>query len=117
MNAFLIDPFTCTIKEVDYSGSYKHIYQLIDCECFDVVRINDKGDGIFVDDEGLLHDKPQAYFICAPYPNPLAGKGLVLGTDGEGESISPKITIEELEQRVFWLQDQRMFKLREGAVN
>jgi hypothetical protein len=30
----------------------------------------------------------------------LAGRGLVLGTDKEGESVAPSLTIEELRKRV-----------------
>lgn len=103
MKAYLIDPFQMSISEVDYSGDYKHIYQLIDCDCFDVVTINEEGDGIFVDDEGLINGKSQAFFACYPYPNPLAGKGLVLGRDHEGESVSPKMTIEDLRDRILWV--------------
>jgi hypothetical protein len=100
MLAYLIDPFARTITEVEYSGDYKQIYDLIDCECYDCCRINKEGDAIFVDDEGLLHDRPQAFFLHADYPNPLAGKGLVLGCDRQGESVAPHTTLEELKRKV-----------------
>lgn len=100
MKAILIDPFTRSITEVEYSGNYQQIYDLIDAECFDVARINKHGDGIFVDDEGLLHDKEQCFFLHEDYPMPLAGKGLVLGCDDEGESVSPHTTLDELRLKV-----------------
>ena len=53
MKAILIDPFEQTVKEVQYSGDFHQIYDLIEAETFDVARIS-RGDGIFVDDEGLL---------------------------------------------------------------
>lgn len=105
---YLIDPFAKTITEVEYSGDYKQIYDLIDCECFDVARINGKGDGIFVDDEGLIREKPQAFFIHANYPTPLAGKGFLLGSNDEGDSVTPYCTLAELEQSILWVEPLRM---------
>jgi hypothetical protein len=100
MKAFLIDPFTQTINEVDYNGDYKSIYSLIsssaiNVDTFTCVNLNEQEDTIFVDDEGLLKDlNSQRFFTVNGHV--LAGKGLVLGTNEEGESVSPKITIEQL---------------------
>lgn len=99
MNAYLIDPVARTITAVDYTGKYTNIYDHIEADCFDLVRINCEGDAIFVDDEGLLKDD-QSFFMYEGYPSPLAGRGLVLGSDEEGESVSPKITLEELKANV-----------------
>lgn len=104
MQAILIDPFTRTITEVDYNGDYTNIYEHIKAECFDCVRINRKGDSIFVDDEGLINgDANQQFFGWLGYANPIAGRGLILGTDSEGESISPSITMETVLKHVIWL--------------
>jgi hypothetical protein len=86
MKAYLIDPFARTVTQVEYSGDYKEISALIGCQLFDAVRIGANGDTIFVDDEGLLNG-PTEFFKHSSYPSPLAGKGLVLGTDDEGESV------------------------------
>lgn len=96
MKAYLIDPEHMAVSAVDYDGDYRNIYKLIGAECFDVARINEDGDGIFVDDEGLLRSGVQPAFQTSLYHSPLVGKGLVLGTDAEGNSISPKITMAEL---------------------
>ena len=99
--AILIDPTEKTITEVDYDelGSYRQIYELIDADLFDVLRLDD-GDAIYVDDEGLYNK--QDYFLYGEYPQPLAGRGLVLGTDEEGETIAPKISIDTVRQQVRW---------------
>jgi hypothetical protein len=98
MKAILIDPFEQTVKEVDYSGDFRDIYKLIDAECFDCARI--KGtDGIFVDDEGLLN-APTHFFEHSEYPSPLAGKGLIVGCDEEGESADCKTTLDEVKAKV-----------------
>ena len=103
MHAYLIDPFTQTITQVEYSGDYQEIYKLTDCDTFTCVGINEFGDTVFVDDEGLINGKPQEFFMIANYPDPLAGKGLVLGTDDEGDSVSPSITLEQLKAQVDWV--------------
>lgn len=108
MNAYLIDPFTQTITQVEHSGNYRQIYDLIDAEGFDLARINEHGDAIYVDDEGLLHEKAQAFFHHKNYPQPLAGKGLVLGCDDEGESVAPTVTLADLERDITWVMPIRI---------
>lgn len=98
MKAILIDPFEQSVKEVDYSGDFREIYQLIGAECFDCARIS-RMDGIFVDDEGLLN-APTHFFEHEEYPSPLAGKGLVVGCNNQGDSESCKTTIEEVKAKV-----------------
>jgi hypothetical protein len=44
------------------------------------------GEAIFVDDNGLLNN-PVRFFKYAGYEQPLAGKGLILGSDAEGDTI------------------------------
>lgn len=83
---FLIDPENRTITQVEYNGDYKQIYKFIKCETFTVVRLDEKNT-IFVDDEGLLHD-PRYFFKLKGYDQPLANRGLILGVDHEGESVS-----------------------------
>lgn len=100
--AYLIDPAARTVTQVEYTGDYTNIYTHIDADCFDIVRVYRNGDGIFVDDEGLL--KPQEhFFLHRNYPNPLAGKGLMLGCDEEGESIAPQTSIETLREDITFL--------------
>lgn len=95
MKAFLIDPKAQRITEVEYDGDYRSIYKSLDCVRFDVVEINAEKDCVFIDDEGLMSE--DAYFFGVQgFPNPLAGKGLVLGTDDEGDSIEPTIGMEDL---------------------
>jgi len=103
MRAILIDPVAETVMEVEHNGDYRNIYDLIDCETFTVVGI-DNDDAIYVDDEGLLKDDPKHFFMFSGYAQPLAGKGLILGTDEEGNSVSPIISIEEVIERVTFVR-------------
>lgn len=108
MRAFLIDPFKQEVTEVNYSGDFRQIYDLIDAQTFDVARLNTKGDGIYVDDEGLCAEDVR-FFQHKFYPQPLAGKGLVLGCDMDtGESAPASMTLEQLADDVEWVMPIRV---------
>lgn len=95
MKAYLIDPAAQTISEVEYTGHFTDIYQHIGADLFDVARLYPNGDGAFVDDNGLSRDD-LSFWFHRNYPQPLAGKGLLLGVDAEGDSIEPITDIETL---------------------
>ena len=108
MRSFLIDPFKQEITEVIYSGKVDQICDLIDCHLFDCARINKHGDSIFVDDEGLYAEDAR-FFLHSDYPNPLAGKGMVIGCDmTTGESASAHTTLDELLEKVKWVYPIRV---------
>ena len=107
--AILIDPFACEVREVDLTGEFEQLYKLLSHETmkvdtFTTVNLGNPGnDAIFVDDEGLL--KPcERFFMWNGYPQPLAGKGLILGADDEGETISPYITVAEVRHSVTFIE-------------
>ena len=104
MKAILIDVKTQEIKEVEHDGKLQNIYDLIDCRTIDIVRIDDVN-GIFVDDEGLLKDN--LYFEYSGSENvfKLAGNGLILGVNDEGNSISPTLTVEDVKSKVNFLPE------------
>lgn len=99
MRAYLIDPFAKEVSEVNYTGDYKNINEHIQAPMFCVVDIDNDGDSIFIDDEGLYVEE-QEFFWFDGYPQMLAGRGLVLGTDKEGESVEPKCSIDWLRERI-----------------
>ena len=103
MKAILIDVHTQSVTEVDHDNTLDNIYDLLNCRTFDVVRI-DEVDSIYIDDEGLFVDD-QLFFEYGGDAQSvrLAGNGLILGVDDEGNSISPRTTVEEVEGRVGFL--------------
>lgn len=108
MKAILIDPETKTISEVDYSGDYKDIYKLIDCQNFTVIQLDffadETAESLYIDDEGLLNE-PEHFFIWKDYHQPLAGKGLILGTDAEGDSRSTTLDLTYVTEMVEFPDD------------
>lgn len=107
MKAFFINPFSKKITTVDYDGDYQSISRMIDASrgYFDVVTLDHNRDAAFVDDEGLYVDG-QTFWIHRNYPQPLAGKALILGTDPEGNSVEPKTSYEDLVSDVRFIGDR-----------
>ena len=105
MKAILIDVYEKEIREVDYDGTLDFIYFNLACRTFDVVRVDDVN-SIFVDDEGLLRQN-QLYFEYSGSNGifQLAGNGLILGVDDEGNSISPTLTVEDVKGKVNFLPE------------
>lgn len=104
MKAFLIDPDTQDILEVDYSGDFTAIYSFIQADTFCCSRFSDVGDCVYLDDDGLANQKSLWNFKIMPADRLYAGKGLVLGTDEEGDSVEPSVyvTLEFLKENVVW---------------
>lgn len=124
VRAILIDPVTQTCTEVEHDAdNYRGIYTLLsdpehglNVSCFDVVRL-DRGDAIYVDDEGLLKD-PKYFFVWKDYPTPLAGRGLILGSDYEGETQSAQTTLDKVRQQITFPQLKVTgFKSEEGPTD
>ena len=106
MKAILINVKDQSITEVEHDNTLNNIYDLLNCRTFDVVRI-DETDGIYVDDEGL-YVEDQLFFEYGGDVQAvrLAGNGLILGVDDEGNSISPTVTLKEVQGRVGFLPNQ-----------
>ncbi len=52
--------------------------------------------------DGLTNLEPKDFFRITESAAPLCGKGVVLGSDREGESVDVKISLEELADAVSW---------------
>ena len=105
MKSILIDVKKQEVKEVEHDDTLASIYKHVDCGTFDVVRI-DGVNSIYVDDEGLFVED-QLYFKYTGTTNSvsLAGNGLVLGVDEEGETTSPTLMLEEVKKAVTFLPE------------
>lgn len=113
MRAIHINPHNQTVSEVEYSGDYHDIYKLIDADLFTVVY-TDIGD-IFVDDEGLFKGD-QAFFWLRGTPQPLAGHGLVLASDDEGETIGCTADLEYVRKNIVFGNPYELMALAEEAA-
>lgn len=96
MKAYLITPLERRIEAIEYDGDWRKISPLIGADLFTTVMLNREEDMVYVDDEGLINGNPHGWFVLKGYGQPLKGKGLVLGTDVEGNSVAPTINLGAL---------------------
>ena len=83
-NAILVDPFTQTTKEISVTSDYKEWKEILEITSpVDAVTLNSET-AVIVDDEGLFNEDPR-YFKLPDYHQPLAGRGIVVGIDEDGE--------------------------------
>lgn len=107
VKAILIDPFRCVVEHVELDGDdYRSYYPLLSHEtqpvqCFTTAwsPVLESRDAIFVDDEGLL-GSPQRFFEIAGAYQPFAGKGLIVGADGDGDAVDAETALEEVRAAV-----------------
>lgn len=88
MKAVLICPFTRKITDIEIEPGLAAMYEALSHESHPVqmVEVVACGQGdIWVDEEGLFKDS-MGWFTLPHHPHPIAGRGLVLGHDGEGNS-------------------------------
>ena len=109
----LIDVENETIEEVIIGEGIQPIYDVLKCELFECVYIDDVN-SIYVDEEGLLKlTMDTKFFSIEGGYQPYAGNGLIMGTDfNTGESIDTTLTLEEVKSKVkfhtYWEVRQMM---------
>ena len=93
----VIDPFKHEIEEKYMDGTLQSIYDLIDCELFEVIRI-DGFTELYVDEEARMYGKAMMDdmkhgFMIRPFTYPIFGRALVVGTpDKKGEMTGTHLT-------------------------
>lgn len=110
IRAILVDPYACTISYVDLvnsadgrlTGYYSALSQpgQVPVYCIASGWVFENEDVLFVDDNGLLVDQPRFFRFDGMY-QPFAGKGLIVGTDSQGDSVDVVTKIEELPPCIF----------------
>lgn len=86
MRAILVDPFTQKVNRITLEGeTLKALYDAIGCRTVTRVSLGANVD-LWLDDEGLLVDNPTLWVLDGS-SQPFAGRGVILGHDGEGESV------------------------------
>lgn len=105
MRAILIDPVDRSIKEVELGDDYREIQRKLsytdEYVTFTPLELNERN-VMYLDDEGLLKAGLRV-FQWKGYMSPLAGRGLILGQDSEGDSVSTTMTVESIKRKVFFV--------------
>lgn len=105
MRAIVIDAKKQEVREEEFDGEgvrsvLDYLHEKV-ADCVTVVHI-EKGEDVWVDDEGLINGT-QEFFEYPTYNQPLGGNGVILGTDRHGNSISTKLSVEEVRAKVKFL--------------
>lgn len=96
MRAYLIDPETKTIEQVDYDGQLGSLYDLLRCRTAEAHQISGN-DFVYVDEEARLTAKTDAArFLVLSRPFWLIGRGLVVGADRHKDDCNAHMSIESL---------------------
>ena len=101
ISGFLIDPESQTVTQVDvcrdeYGSVLKSMYDLLGCSCVDFGRNclsflpSESEDDLWFDDEGLYPNYGFGFQLPGSFL--LAGRGLILGYNDEGDCISSTLT-------------------------
>ncbi len=103
MKAFLINPTTQTITEVEQYGLHS-LYQLISCQTVTAIPVESgSSDTVYVDDNALsITPQPPVFEINGIK---IAGNGVVVGIDEDGDDTEPNISLEGLQRKVTFLGD------------
>ena len=103
---FLINPKRRSIKPYAYNGDWTTIAPALCCQWFEVVILNTENGGhhLLCDEEAKLGKQPEHFFAINGFRGDvIAGRALVFGTDGDGETIKPNISLEQLQRNVTFL--------------
>lgn len=112
MKAILINASNRTVTEVEYDGNFRNLQKLIGCDCFTLAPLNSENAAddvsLFVDDEGLLKAPEEFFHIAGVTLYPLAGNGVILGVDYEGNSVDSPVDVADIESRIVFLNRSLM---------
>lgn len=97
MKVIIINTQERKIEEKEIEGTLED-FQAVVGGYITAVNITDT-DCFYVNDEGLF-DPTLEWFEFKGAHQPFKGNGVVVGTDEEGETISPAITIDEIKEAV-----------------
>ena len=98
--AILVYPFVPEIKPVNVED-FHCIQRHIGCDVFTCVRFPDGKHVAYVDDEGLINGTELAVrFMDDIYPQPLAGRVLILADDGMGGDADCELTGADIQAMI-----------------
>lgn len=102
MRAILIDPTDKSVSEIDFDGKYETLKTFSRSGWVERVSLPDDH-WLWVDEEGLLQPEPGPFFAleCCGDAN-FAGKGLILGDNGEEDHASATVPLETIRRITFF---------------
>lgn len=109
MRAILINPYERTIRAIDHDGTLEGMHRTIKCKTVCKISLT-KLDDLWLNDDGLL-TAGLPVFRMGVYPHPLAGIGLILAYDAEGNSDATYIPLGKVVCAVRWTDQETTGRL------
>jgi hypothetical protein len=106
ITAIKIDAVAKTVTRITMEDTLEDFYPHIGCRCMEAVRVEwfSGTDVLLVDEDGLRDADSKEFFAVAGWgPQPIAGNGVIVGYDAEGETISCVTPLHEVQARVSFL--------------
>jgi hypothetical protein len=100
MRAIIVNSQERSVSEADIDGSLKSLQNIVG-GLIDTVYpgLEHTGHHAYVNDEGLLNN-PQHFFMLKDGHQPLAGNGVILSDDGEGNEAPCTLPLDWVKDRV-----------------
>jgi len=99
MRGILIDPVTMTVEWAEAPegarDDVRALYDLLQCRMIEVVAINNH-EAVFVDENGLLKQGAMSFFTIPSFPQPIAGRGIILGLTPMGRLRSTRLDVDDI---------------------
>jgi hypothetical protein len=105
MKAILINATERSVKEVDIKGDLKSWYDQIGCDVVEVACYLPSSNMLLVDEEGMLK-APTHFFEFNK--NVLAGNGLIVGTNDDGDTSSATLNVDDIMFNVKFYDKQEL---------
>lgn len=95
LRALLIDPVAKSIAAIKTAGTLDDLYRLLACTQVEAITLS-ASEILYFDEEALHADEPGPFFAVKGY-EPIAGRGLIIGIDGEGVHVGSELMFAELD--------------------
>ena len=110
LDIILVDPSKRTIEEKTITsdsnhGLFKEIKKLIECPWAEAITFNEERDHVYVDVEGAFRDHIKFWTIKTNFtkePIILRNKGVICGTDHQGDEMKATETLDQIKDRIQW---------------
>jgi len=107
MRAIKINVIGKTVTEIQMQDGFKSICKQLDAGGYESIRLT-PNDYLWVDDEGLLKEKPIGAFKIEGYPQALSGHGVIFGVDAGGNSMDTKLNVDLIRQYVTFVDSEEL---------
>ena len=101
IEVILIDPFDKSVSKVDIKNDLNPIYKIMQCRLIDIIGIGGNND-LIIDDEGKLNADNKWFKLGG---HAFAGRCLIASHNDEGLTISTKLSVNEVLEKIEFLEN------------